>query len=439
MRFFNSRTGIINTDDNAQRKAKMTSYLAAQYAAGTPVVAHYPLATPIRTNLTDTAEGQSAIAALKTHYPYTEISTAAEIKPVPSAKIKQWATSFPTSTWADIQRIVRLGLAPAFFDVGQQLTVNHDRYGAMSWDILGFDCDTPADGIHTHSMTVQAHDAYDGLIFDAPEALYYAETELAPGTYNFTLLAGYDEAYGGGKTYQFTLAQAVPAGGQITFPWAYGIQASAVSISTYASATSTTVIETVSVAEGSEGTALTGTNHTHRIRYGSNRWSQSSVRQWLNSSEAANGWWTPTNNFDRPTAQVSKAGFLNGLDGDFLAVVGNVTKRTALSTVTNGGGYEDLTERMFLLSKSEVYGGDENSVNGGSPYPFYENNSALSSAGTGVDSNRIKYKNGTEAYWWLRSCFSGNGYDVLRVYPAGDIYDINASSTYGIVPACCIV
>ena len=32
-------------------------------------------------------------------------------------------------------------------------------------------------------------------------------------------------AYGGGKTYQFTLTQAVPVGGQLTFKWDYNVQA----------------------------------------------------------------------------------------------------------------------------------------------------------------------------------------------------------------------
>ena len=62
-------------------------------------------------------------------------------------------------------------------------------------------------------------EAYKGIQFSAPQALYFAETGLAAGTYNFKLLGtGYDEAYGGGKTYQFTLTQAVPVGGQLTFP-----------------------------------------------------------------------------------------------------------------------------------------------------------------------------------------------------------------------------
>lgn len=346
----------------------------------------------------------------------------------------------PITDWESIRSIVRMGLAPKVFAIGDQLVCNHTTYGELAWDIIGFDHDVPVDATKTHSMTLQLHNVCDSFMCDAIEALYYAETELAAGTYNFTLLTGYDTAYGGGKTYQFTLTKPVPAGGQITFPWGYQKQAVDTKISTYASKTSTTVIETVPVTEGSEGTALTNTNHTHRMRYGSNRWSQSAVRQWLNSSADTGAWWTPTNNYDRPSAQVaSKAGFLKGLDSDFIAVIGEVKKRTALNTVTDGGGYEDLNEKMFLISRGEIYGGNENSIDEGSPYPYYSEFSQLSAPGTGVDGNRIKYQSNTAKYWWLRSCISGYGNNVRNVTPTGNINSSNAYNTYGVAPACNIL
>ena len=345
-------------------------------------------------------------------------------------------------SWKDVQKIVRLGLAPKTFAIGDQLICNHATYGELVWDIIGFDHDVPTDDTQTHSMTIQLHSLLsDSLMFDAIEALYYAETELPVGTYNFTLLSGYDTAYGGGKTYYFTITKPVPAGGQIVFNWGYQKQAAECKISTYASQTSTTAIESVGVTEGSEGTALENTNHTHRARYGSNRWSQSAIRQWLNSDGEKSAWWNPSNIYDRPVNYIStKNGFLNGLDADFLAVIGEVTKRNALNTVTDGGGYEDTTELMFLISRGEVYGGNENGINEGTPYPYYSENSDLSSAGTGEDANRIKSKvGGAATYWWLRSCYSGHGSNVRGVYPTGNIYDYYAYYTSGVAPACNII
>ena len=349
------------------------------------------------------------------------------------------------TSWSDVQQIVRLGLASKVFAIGDQF-ISTKGDAQLVWDIIGFDHDTPTDSQFQHSMTIQLHDCYTSAQFDAPEALYYAVEELPAGTYNFTLLSGYDTAYGGGKTYQFTLTKSVPAGGQIMFPWAYNKQASTVSISTYESATSSTVIESVSVTEGNGGTIL-GTadgktenmNHSHRIRYGSNRWLHSSIRQWLNSNKAANAWWTPQNVFDRPPSNITTAGFLVDMDTEFLSAIGKVNKRTALNTVSDGGGYEDTEELMFLLSRSELYGGLENSVNEGNPYPYYSNYSDLSAPGTAEDSNRIKYRGGSAQYWWQRSCYSGSAAGVRPVTPTGHINTSTAYFSYGVAPACNII
>jgi len=347
-------------------------------------------------------------------------------------------------SWVDVQRIVRLGLAPKAFKIGDQLTMKKGDK-ELVWDIIGFDQDTPTDSQYEHSMTIQLHDCFMNFQFDAPEALYYCEEELPTGTYYFTI-HNYDATYGGNKSYYFTLANAVPAGGQIDFRWGYNVQASTCSIKTYESSVSKTAIETVSVTEGTEGTFLGTTdgktqnmNHAHRIRYGSNRYSQSAIKQWLNSNAEGNAWWTPTNIYDRPSSNVATVGFLNGMDEDFLAVLGAVNKRTALNTVTDGGGYEDSSELMFLISRSEVYGGKENSVDEGSPYQYYSELSDLSSAGTGTDSNRIKYLNGSARYWWLRSPNSGYGNYVRCVYTTGNVNVSYANYSNGVAPACCII
>ena len=346
-------------------------------------------------------------------------------------------------SWKDIQAIVRLGLASKVFHIGDQLVCNKgDKQ--LVWDIIGFDHDVPADAQFKHSMTIQLHDLLPSAMqFDGTEALFYCETELAAGTYHFTLLAGYDTAYGGGKSYQFTLTKAVPAGGVIMFPWSYQKQASTVLVSTYESRTATTAIESVAVTEGTGGTALDTLgecNHTHRIRYGSNNWKQSAMRQFLNSKGAAGAFWTPQTNFDRPpTWNSSTAGFLSDLDEDFLEVVGEVTKRTVLNTVCDGGGYEDLTEKFFLISRSEAYAGNENGIEEGTPYEYYSLGSDLSAAGTGDDSNRIKYRGGSASYWWLRSPNSGNGSRVRIFYPSGDLHYDSANNSYGVAPACNII
>lgn len=359
----------------------------------------------------------------------------------------QGGSVVPTS-FKDVQTLVRSGLASKVFHIGDQLVCNKGDV-KLVWDIIGIDHDVPADKQFTHSMTLQLHDCLASMQYDGIEALFYCETELAAGTYHFTLLSGYDTTYGGGKTYQFTLTQPVPAGGQIMFPWGYNTQAASTKVSTYASRMATAAIESVSVVEGTEGTSL-GTadgntanmNHTHHIRYGSNNWVESAMRQWINSDKDAGSVWTPQTKFDRPPSwAASAAGFLNGIDADFLEVIGETEKVTCRNTVTDGDGSDITTDKFFLLSRREVYAGNEVSgVIEGEPYPYYSDYSDLSAAGTGNDTNRIKYRNGSAQYWWLLTPTSGHGHNVRTIDPAGTLnnYGANGSSA-GVAPACNII
>ena len=77
----------------------------------------------------------------------------------------------PTS-WSDAQALVRKGLASKVFAVGDQLTCQKGST-TLVWDIIGFDIDTPADKQFTHSMTLQLHEVFDFVQFNAPAAMYY--------------------------------------------------------------------------------------------------------------------------------------------------------------------------------------------------------------------------------------------------------------------------
>lgn len=304
----------------------------------------------------------------------------------------------------------------------------------LVFDVIGIDVETPSDSSKTHSLTLALHDCLAGVQFDAPEALYYAESGLAAGSYGFTF---------DGTKYTFTLTNAVPTGGQLVF------DRGAAQIKVYASSASTTTTETASttsVASFPDGTTDLGTangqttnmNHFHRCLYGSNNWMQSAIRQYLNSDKAAGSVWTPKSKFDRPPSWASNTkGFLYGLDPDLRSALGKVKKITANNTVTDGGGSTTNDELIFLLSKSEVNGTNENNIKEGEPYPYF---AAMSSSRTdGNLAGRIKYRNGSAQYWWLRSPGSGYSYIVRSVSTTGGINYNYANGAYGVVPACVII
>lgn len=174
---------------------------------------------------------------------------------------------------------------------------------------------------------------------------------------------------------------------------------------------------------------------------GSNNWLESSIRQWLNSDGDVGTWWEAKTDYDvKPPYASYTAGFLKGLDAEFLATIGEVSKITARNTVTDGGRADTSTETFFLLSRTEVYGGLNNSIAEGAAYPYYADNSLLATPGKGADANRIKYNKGLSAqYWWLRSPVTSGSHIVYSVYPSGTTNDYSASTDCGIAPACCII
>ena len=178
---------------------------------------------------------------------------------------------------------------------------------------------------------------------------------------------------------------------------------------------------------------------SNRKSYGSNNWSQSAIRQWLNSDGEAGKWWMAQTEYDvAPAFASSQAGFLKGLDKEFLGVIGNVDKITAKPNI-DGGGSETLSEKFFLPSMTEVYGGENNGIAEGIVYPYYANGSTLEAPGTGADTNRIKNKGDAATTWWLRSCNPTDSYYERIVVTSGTVVNSNANNSYGVAPACCII
>lgn len=346
------------------------------------------------------------------------------------------------STWASVQRIVRSGFGQKAFPVGSQLRVHHETYGEIIWDVVAHDYDKDPQDRFEHSMTLLSHDCViNSIQFDNTEVLYKAEIALSAGTYHFTLLAGYDTNYGGGKTLQFTLTKPIPVGGVIMFPWGYNTQSTATKISTYETQVSTTVLESVAIAEGTGGTDLGVAdgkgklNHSHRIRYGSNNWKESALRQMLNSDKTNGTFWTPQTKYDRPPSwNATENGFMAGLPADFLDVIGicsHITKANGVHEESDAinGSYE-TQDKFWLPSYSEVFGGAENNVADGTQYPYYSG---------GLAADRIKYNSsGAARSWWLRSPHPWYALYVRLVYPDGSLNSNGAGNSQGAAVACAI-
>lgn len=362
------------------------------------------------------------------------------------------------NTWEDIKNAVRLGLGEKLFPVGYEFTtLDADTTQNIIWVVRAHDHHTAANNKLTHTMTLETKNVYSlssgaqkAVQYDATEAFYYAEQELAAGTYNITIANQAWYTADNGKTFQFTLATAVPAGGQLVFAMTYNATLEGKSVKSYANKTATTALETVTLTEGSEGTSLGTTNgsspnvnHMHRAIFGSNNYAQSAVRQWLNSAAVAGSVWTPTNVFDRPASwATSYNGFMHGLPADFLAVVQPAVlacRTNSLFEVESLDGaafainqlYSLKVDKFFLLSRPEIFGDwDSASYKDGTQLEYYNGLTA---------TERIKRDAaGTARGAWLRSPYPSYADGARFVSSSGGVGGSDAYYSYGVAPACII-
>lgn len=360
------------------------------------------------------------------------------------------------STWADIRNAVRMGLGATLFPAGYEFTtVDSDTGVSVVWAVRGHDHHTPANSRLAHSMTLEmkyvysnANGSQKAVQYDAQEALYYAADGLSAGTYHFTVANQAWFAADNGKSFQFTLAESVPAGGQVVVSATYNQTFAGKSVKTYASPSSTAVIETTTLAEGNGGTSLGTTNgegninHLHRIVLGSNNYAQSAARQWLNSAAAAGSVWAPTNKFDRaPSWATTYNGFIHSLPADFLAVVEPAVipcRTNSIFECASLDGTEftvnqvyELKDKFFLLSRPEIYGSwDSATYKDGELLDYYE---GLTNA------ERRKYDNvGAVRYAWLRSPTPSYASLARIVSTDGSLSSYSAYGSHGVAPACII-
>jgi hypothetical protein len=334
------------------------------------------------------------------------------------------------SSWEDVQRVTRMGLADKIFAVGDQFISSYDE-GQIVWDVIGINHDIPTDKKYKNSLTLQAHDCIMNCQFDAPEALYYAEEELPAGEQVFT--------DSGGDKYKFTTLLPVPSGGQIVLGGWSSEGYAATTATTYAANRITIIESDITVIPTDTGAdTLAEVNNRSRCRYGSNNYVESAIKQWLNS-EATSFKWVPKTNFDRPPtgAPYTGAGFLKLLDPELVSVLGAVDKQVTRNTITDGGGQDLFSDKVFLLSRVEVFGGTEGTTTGEQAYPYYSTLAANPT--TDALAGRIKYLDGSARNWWLRSPNTGNANNPGSVYTAGAVYSNYAVNAYGAAPACCIV
>jgi hypothetical protein len=129
---------------------------------------------------------------------------------------------------------------------------------------------------------------------------------------------------------------------------------------------------------------------------------------------------------------------MNGFTTDFKNSLLTVTKRTAKNTVTDGGGYEDVQSKFFLLSTTEVGLANENNVAEGELYSLFNDaTKRIMVPTTECANNSVGYAitAGSAWNWWLRTPNSGNSNNVRNVNTDGSLNNNNAfNGNNGLAP-----
>jgi hypothetical protein len=191
---------------------------------------------------------------------------------------------------------------------------------------------------------------------------------------------------------------------------------------------------------------------SERKDYGNNRYSQSNIDQWLNSADGAGAWYSAQHAYDEPPNNANvwnnyneydaEAGFLANFEEAFRNAILDTTIRVVKNTVTDGGGYEDITRKVYLLSRMEVGLSEENGIAEGSKWDLFSDNNSRKAYPTAEAVSRSEYTSSdlnasSPWYWWLRTPYADSSHYVLRVTAGGTLSGYNGaySGNRGIRPA----
>ena len=384
------------------------------------------------------------------------------------------SSATPHATLAEIHAIVQAGEAPNTFKVGDQIVLKYND-GAndynLPWDIVHFGDVELEDGETIHGMFIQSHYAMQGVQFDQNEGFYVVPSGgLSAGTYHFTMGNNWGTNVVKDKVYQFTLTESYSEGDI----WQLGKQNSEVSalpdtspsdwrVRTYKKSGTTPAgsvaspTEIVTLTEGTGGTDLgtlssstlygtSGLNNMQRSAYGYNRWSQSALRQFLNSASSDGGWFTPKNPYDRrPDQLATMRGFMAGFEPEFLNIIKPVKVTTALNTVSDTGiGASEVTiDTFFPASLEQEYIVPQASGVEGVYWEYWKQRTGATApqAQQGTYPKRIRYgynAQGTAQNCRLRSAYRGGACNAWNVHASGYVYGAYAGYAIRCAPACVI-
>lgn len=197
-------------------------------------------------------------------------------------------------------------------------------------------------------------------------------------------------------------------------------------------------------------------SNSDRQKTGNNRYSVSNIRQWLNSDAEAGQWYSAQHSADTPpnsgniyqsssigiNPYDTKAGFLNMFSQNFKNALLDTNLVVALNTVTDGGGSETVTDKIFLASNTEVGLANENNIVEGALLPIFSDDTSRIAYVTaeGIEDSNYELDpadDTTAWFWWLRTPYSESAVASCYIQKSGTLTGNHAyAGLYGVRPLC---
>ena len=291
-------------------------------------------------------------------------------------------------TWDELHELIQAGLAPTFLPKGSQISVPHSVYGTLKFTVKGYEdlgagSTDPTAKINIHDAAIR-HCVVLMSAYILPELKQF---DAAETQFDLTM----DTEFQSGKTY-------------------------------YTKKGSSYTAATVTVGGTIPPDTYYERNHAY-YSYGTNRWDQSGLIQWLNSTGSAGTWWTKKHANDvKPDYADTEDGFLKGFtDSDFVKRIIDLDNVTKIKIVTPSDEVRVTTVDKIWL-------------------PSYEQAKNSGTWGYLDNADRKMFREGeTNAKaWWLRSPDTSLSHHVRLVNYAGSIRSSYARGTSGVVPCLAI-
>ncbi len=450
--------------------ADFKSYLAEQYANGTPVIVWYVLAEPevgifneplmqigeYADSITyeqanvpiPTSKGDTSLV-VATHVPPSEVTISSSGWHLHKNAKKYHDGKWEATSWEGFRDMVIDGTAPQVYPLG---TILYDDWGntnSTGFQIVGYDVDEYMDPDmtaqgYTHNCVLLEEKLNYSMMYDMSGAWLYLEKPLPAGSYRF----GY-----GDKIWIFTSTANVPQFGQLAMTRTNDTTPK--NIQGYGFVGSETALFDVIATEWDESTPCVDLgkvvnsttdsdispygklNHQQAVIGGSNTYYSSMVRQWLIAESPKGQWWVPMTIFSRPYASytTNTDGCLYRLNAHFKNVLATpaityCTNTLFVSTSVNGENLECGTsyivrDKLFLLHQYNVSG------NRDSILEYYIN---------ADNTKRQKYNaSGNAGYWRLRDESSRAVImNTVSIYTAGFPGGRVCNAGFG-CPAACVI